>query len=88
MENCSADPCLQGPWLLARKWKLFVVRSSFPFFFFEKENQKSKILDNKEILKYQQMTKRPSLKSLQITNAGKDAEKKEPSYTVVGNVNW
>ena len=24
----------------------------------------------------------------QITNAGKDVEKKEPSYTVGGNVNW
>ena len=26
--------------------------------------------------------------SLQITNAGKNAEKREPSYTVIGNVNW
>ena len=27
-------------------------------------------------------------KSLQITNVGKDMEKREPSYTVDGNVNW
>ena len=27
------------------------------------------------------------LKSLQITNAGEGVEKKEPSYTVGGNVN-
>ena len=32
--------------------------------------------------------KRLSLKSLQITNAREDMEKKEPSYTVSGNVNW
>ena len=25
---------------------------------------------------------------LQITNAGEDMEKREPSYTVGGNVNW
>ena len=30
----------------------------------------------------------PSLKSLQIINAGEGVEKKEPSYTVGGNVNW
>ena len=30
----------------------------------------------------------PSLKSLQISNAGEGMEKKEPSYTVDGNVNW
>ena len=29
----------------------------------------------------------PSLKSLQITSAGKDVEKREASYTVGGNVN-
>ena len=29
-----------------------------------------------------------SFKSLQIINAGEDLEKKEPSYTVGGNVNW
>ena len=28
------------------------------------------------------------LKNLQITNAGRDVEKKEPSYIVDGNVNW
>ena len=28
------------------------------------------------------------LKSLQTINAGKDVEKREPSYTVGGNVNW
>ena len=27
-------------------------------------------------------------KCLQITNAGEGVEKKEPSYTVGGNVNW
>ena len=32
--------------------------------------------------------RRPSLKSLQITNAGEGVEKREPSYTVGGNVNW
>ena len=30
----------------------------------------------------------PPLKSLQITNAGKGVEKREPSSTVGGNVNW
>ena len=30
----------------------------------------------------------PSLKSLQIINAGEGVKKKEPSYTVGGNVNW
>ena len=30
----------------------------------------------------------PSLKSLQITNAEEDVEKREPSYTVGGNANW
>jgi len=29
-----------------------------------------------------------SLKSLQITNAGEAVEKRKPSYTVAGNVNW
>ena len=28
------------------------------------------------------------LKSLQIINAGEGVEKKKPSYTVGGNVNW
>ena len=27
-------------------------------------------------------------KNLQITNAGEGVEKREPSYTVGGNVNW
>ena len=27
-------------------------------------------------------------KNLQITNAGEDVEKREPSYTVSGNVSW
>ena len=31
---------------------------------------------------------RPSLKSLQITTAGQDVEKREPSYTVGRNVSW
>ena len=30
----------------------------------------------------------PSLKSLQIIKDGEGVEKKEPSYTVVGNVDW
>ena len=30
----------------------------------------------------------PSLKSLQITNAGEGVEEKEPSHTVAGNVHW
>ena len=30
----------------------------------------------------------PSLKSLQIINAGEDVEKREPSYIFGGNVNW
>ena len=30
----------------------------------------------------------PSLVSPQITNSGKDVEKREPSYTVGGNINW
>ena len=30
----------------------------------------------------------PSSKSLQIVNAKKGVEKKEPFYTVDGNVNW
>ena len=29
----------------------------------------------------------PSLRKLQIKNAGEGVEKREPSYTVVGNVN-
>ena len=31
---------------------------------------------------------RLSLKRTQITNVGKDVEKREPSYTLGGNVNW
>ena len=30
----------------------------------------------------------PSSKSLQTVNAGEGVEKREPSYTVGGNVNW
>ena len=30
----------------------------------------------------------PSLINLQITNAGQGVEKREPSHTVGGNVNW
>ena len=30
----------------------------------------------------------PSSKNLQIINAGEGVEKREPSYTVGGNVNW
>ena len=28
------------------------------------------------------------IKNLQITNAGEGVEKREPSYTVGGNINW
>ena len=28
------------------------------------------------------------IKSLQVTSAGEDVEKRKPSYTVGGNVNW
>ena len=30
----------------------------------------------------------PALKNLQIINAGEDMEKRAPSYTVGGNINW
>ena len=30
----------------------------------------------------------PSLKSIQIMNVGEGMERREPSYTVGGNVNW
>ena len=33
-------------------------------------------------------SKQPSLKSLQIINVGVGVEKREPSYTAGGNVNW
>ena len=33
-------------------------------------------------------SEQPSLTSQQITHAGEGVEKKEPSYTVGGNVNW
>jgi len=33
-------------------------------------------------------TEWPPSKNLQITNAGEGMEKKEPTYTVGGNVNW
>ena len=35
-----------------------------------------------------QVRKWPSLKGLQIINAREGMEKKEPSYTVGGNLNW
>ena len=41
----------------------------------------------KTIMRYH-LTEWPSLKCLQIINAGQGVEKKEPSYTVGGNVNW
>ena len=34
------------------------------------------------------LVKQPSLTSLQILNAGEGAEKRKPSCTVGGNVNW
>ena len=30
----------------------------------------------------------PSLKSLKVKNAGEGVEKREPSYTIGGNVGW
>ena len=33
-------------------------------------------------------SEQPSLKSLQIINAGEGEEKREPSYTPCGNANW
>ena len=41
----------------------------------------------KTIMRYH-LTEWPSLKCLQIINAGQGVEKKEPSYPVGGNVNW
>ena len=37
---------------------------------------------------YLTLVRWPSLKSLQITNAGEGVEKRESSYTVGGNANW
>ena len=34
------------------------------------------------------LSERPLLKSLQITNAGEGVEKREPFYIVGGNVSW
>ena len=34
------------------------------------------------------IVKKLLLKSLQITNVGKDVKKSEPLYTVAGNVHW
>ena len=42
----------------------------------------------KTTMRYHFTPEWPSLKSLQITNDGEDVEKREPSYTVGGNVNW
>ena len=40
------------------------------------------------IIKKPKILKLKKKKSLQISNAGEGAEKKEPSHTVDGNVNW
>ena len=37
---------------------------------------------------YLTLIRMPVFKSPQITNAGKDVEKRKHSYTVGGNVNW
>ena len=37
---------------------------------------------------YEENTASPSSKSLQIINSAEGVEKKEPSYTFGGNVNW
>ena len=34
------------------------------------------------------MVRKPSLKNLQITSVAEGVEKREPSDTVAGNVNW
>ena len=39
-------------------------------------------------MKYLLALEWPSLKSQQTTNAREGAEKREPPYTVGGNVNW
>ena len=43
---------------------------------------------DKAVVIYIQWNTTQSLKSSQITNAKENVEKKEPSYTVCGNVNW
>ena len=42
----------------------------------------------KTTMRYHLTSEWPSLTSLQIINTGEGVEKKEPSYTVGGNVNW
>ena len=42
----------------------------------------------KTTMRYHFTTEQPSLKSLQIINAGEGVERKEPSYTAGRNVNW
>ena len=42
----------------------------------------------KATMRYHLTPVRPTSKSLQIINAGEGVEKREPSYTVGGNVNW
>ena len=49
----------------------------------------SKWVKDKTTMRYHlTMSEWPSLTSQQITNAGEGVEKREPSYTVGGNVNW
>ena len=45
-------------------------------------------MENKTTMTYHHETEWPSPKSLQIINAGDSVEKKEPLYTIGGNVNW
>ena len=42
----------------------------------------------KTTMKYHLTPVRMAIKNLQIINAGEGREKREPSYTVGGNVNW
>ena len=51
----------------------------------EKDSSK---MENKIFGRKTKKLRGQSLQSLQITNAGKSVEKRQPSYTVGGNVNW
>ena len=53
-----------------------------------KECSTSLIIREKQTKTTSQWSEWPSSKSLQVINDGKGVEKREPSYTVGGNVNW
>ena len=48
----------------------------------------SLIIRETQIKTYNEVSEWPSSKNLQIINAGEGVEKREPSCTVGGNVNW